>query len=205
MYSNSTDHELRQRLSNEEIPNSQYLENLCEQVIYGDEFRRNVPVRAGTRKGKDPASNQGFAPPCPVKFDPRREYKDKREFKREFKRERTPPRRFLAYTQLNKPREMILAANVEKKLDAQWPKSQCRRRSGAMSEEYCEFHKQRGHHTNDCDHLKREIEKLKEDGLLRDAPALDEHPSRHQRNERKREERALEPTSRSLPPTLEEV
>ena len=34
---------------------------------------------------------------------------------------------------------------------------------------------------------------------------MDEHPSRHERNERRREERDLEPATVSLPPTLEDT
>ena len=120
------------------------MEDICEGVLYGEEYRRNVPIRAGARKGKEPMKQE--PPPRPGKLEWKKEFRDKREFRRE----RTPPRRYAEYIRLNRPRSDILASIVEKNLDIQWPKPTRSSKKNKASKEYCWFNKHKGHSTEDC-------------------------------------------------------
>ncbi|KAL0362159.1 UNVERIFIED_CONTAM: hypothetical protein Scaly_1171100 [Sesamum calycinum] len=72
-------------------------------------------------------------------------------------RRRIPPSDMTRYTPLSAPRAEILAV-AEQQGIVQWP-SRMRENSKRMkSDKYCLFHKDRGHGTEDCFHLKDEIE-----------------------------------------------
>ena len=150
-----------------------HLDDICEEVMYGEEYRRNVPVRAGSKKGKDPVKHEQR----PGKFDSKKDHRDKG-----FHRERSPPRRYAEYTRLNRPRSDILATIIEKKLDVQWPKPSHNNRKNRDAKGYCKFHKCRGHETDDCIQLKTEVEHLVREGKLKEHIYTDE-PSRHDRTE----------------------
>lgn len=140
LYSNTYIGEIRSKLSNDEVKSEKNLEEICEGVLYGEEYKRNDPVRSGAKKGKEPMRQD----PRPRKFEQKRDFKDKREFRRE----RTPPRRYGEYNRLNRPRFNILSSIVEKKLDVQWPKPFRNNRKNKTSREYWKFHKSRGHSTD---------------------------------------------------------
>ncbi|KAL0393025.1 UNVERIFIED_CONTAM: hypothetical protein Sradi_2525300 [Sesamum radiatum] len=82
-------------------------------------------------------------------------------------RRRLPPSDITQYTPLNAPRAEILAV-AEQQGIVQWPLHMRENPKRMKSNKYCLFHKDRGHSTEDCFHLKDEIEKLVQQGYLRE-------------------------------------
>ncbi|KAL0313588.1 UNVERIFIED_CONTAM: hypothetical protein Sradi_5758100 [Sesamum radiatum] len=78
-----------------------------------------------------------------------------------------PPDGFAKYTPLKAPRAEILTV-AEQQGIVQWPGKMKDNPKRLKSDKYCRFHKDRGHSTEDCCHLKNEIEKLIQRGYLRE-------------------------------------
>ncbi|KAL0403887.1 UNVERIFIED_CONTAM: hypothetical protein Sradi_2029500 [Sesamum radiatum] len=70
------------------------------------------------------------------------------------------------YTPLNAPRAEILSVAKQQGL-VQWPFPMKYNPKRMTSNKYCHFHRDRGHSTEECYHLKNEIEKLIRRGYLR--------------------------------------
>ncbi|KAL0364157.1 UNVERIFIED_CONTAM: hypothetical protein Sangu_0513300 [Sesamum angustifolium] len=82
-------------------------------------------------------------------------------------RRRLPPSDITRYTPLNAPRAEILAV-AEQQGIVQWPLHMRENPKRMKSNKYCLFHKDRSHSTEDCFHLKDEIEKLIQQGYLKE-------------------------------------
>ncbi|KAL0400128.1 UNVERIFIED_CONTAM: hypothetical protein Sradi_2356100 [Sesamum radiatum] len=78
-----------------------------------------------------------------------------------------PPDGFAKYTPLKAPRAEILTI-AEQQGIVQWSRKMKDNPKRLKSDKYCRFHKDRGHNTEDCYHLKNEIEKLIQRGYLRE-------------------------------------
>ncbi|KAL0396360.1 UNVERIFIED_CONTAM: hypothetical protein Scaly_0084400 [Sesamum calycinum] len=82
-------------------------------------------------------------------------------------RRRIPPFDINRYTPLSAPRAVILAV-AEQQGIVQWLSRMRGNPKRMKSDKYCLFHKDRGHGTEDCFHLKDEIEKLIRRGYLKE-------------------------------------
>ncbi|XP_077249060.1 uncharacterized protein LOC143888478 [Tasmannia lanceolata] len=82
-----------------------------------------------------------------------------RHDKREPRRERSPLRREEEYAPLNTRREQILIAIQGEKF-LTWPQNLWTPGDKRNKSKYCWFHKDHGHDTDECRHLKEEIENL---------------------------------------------
>ncbi|XP_052170472.1 uncharacterized protein LOC127786825 [Diospyros lotus] len=119
------------------------------------------------------------------------------------KRSDTVGPQFHHYTRLNQPRSTILAA-VEGSGLLQLPKKPDRP-MGRNQEEYCRYHRIRGHSTDQCRELKNQIEALIREGHLqryvrtegrndRDWQRMEERPEgQDRRNLRQNEDRIIPP------------
>ncbi|KAL0428243.1 UNVERIFIED_CONTAM: hypothetical protein Slati_2999100 [Sesamum latifolium] len=87
-----------------------------------------------------------------------------------------PPDGFTRYTPLKAPRAEILTI-AEQQGIVQWPRKMKDNPKRLKSDKYCRFHKDRGHSTEDCYHLKNEIEKLIQRGYLKEY--IENKPSGH--------------------------
>ncbi|KAL0434623.1 UNVERIFIED_CONTAM: hypothetical protein Sradi_0170200 [Sesamum radiatum] len=103
-----------------------------------------------------------------------------------------PPGGFTKYTPLKVPRAEILMA-AEQQGIVQWPRKMKDNPKRLKSDRYCRFHKDRGHSTEDCYHLKNEIEKLIQRGYLKEY--VENRPSRHASAPRREEGGREEPES----------
>ncbi|KAL0345044.1 UNVERIFIED_CONTAM: hypothetical protein Sradi_4335700 [Sesamum radiatum] len=100
------------------------------------------------------------------------------------------------YTPLNAPRAEILAV-AERQGIVQWPLQMRENPKRMKSDKYCLFHKDRGHSTEECLHLKDEIEKLIRRGYLKEYVDRNNRPregnSRPPQERRERETRGNQP------------
>ncbi|KAL0385498.1 UNVERIFIED_CONTAM: hypothetical protein Sradi_2944100 [Sesamum radiatum] len=78
-----------------------------------------------------------------------------------------PPDGFAKYTPLKAPKAEILTV-AERQGIMQWPRKMKDNPKRLKFDKYCRFHKDRGHNTEDCNHLKNEIEKLIQRGYLKE-------------------------------------
>ncbi|KAL0404433.1 UNVERIFIED_CONTAM: hypothetical protein Sradi_2084100 [Sesamum radiatum] len=78
-----------------------------------------------------------------------------------------PPNTFAKYTPLKVSRAEILTI-AEQQGIVQWPRKMRQNPKRLKSDRYCRFHKDRGHNTKDCYHLKNEIEKLIQRGYVKE-------------------------------------
>ncbi|XP_077252503.1 uncharacterized protein LOC143891885 [Tasmannia lanceolata] len=81
------------------------------------------------------------------------------------RRERTPQRREENYTPLNASRRHILAA-IKGEEFVRWPTRMISKGNKRDKSKYCRFHKDHGHDTDECWHLKEQIELLINRGYL---------------------------------------
>ncbi|KAK1391928.1 hypothetical protein POM88_010984 [Heracleum sosnowskyi] len=99
------------------------------------------------------------------------EYDVKEKFPRTSKNSDSPPKRnnfgpkFTEYARLNTPRSQILI-EIAKEEDIKWPKPMRADLSKRNQNQFCRFHKEVGHDTDDCRQLKDEIEFLIRRGKL---------------------------------------
>ncbi|KAL2246159.1 UNVERIFIED_CONTAM: hypothetical protein Sindi_2884100 [Sesamum indicum] len=94
--------------------------------------------------------------------------KEEKEPKKKEERKHVPPAGFACYTPLNAPRGEILVVVERQGLINQWPKKMKDNPKRFKSDKYCRFHRDRGHTTEECHHLKNEIEKLIQRGYLKE-------------------------------------
>ncbi|KAL0444126.1 UNVERIFIED_CONTAM: hypothetical protein Slati_2135300 [Sesamum latifolium] len=103
-----------------------------------------------------------------------------------------PPPDITRYTPLKAPRAEILTI-AERQGIIQWPLQMRENPKKMKSDRYCLFHKDRGHSTKECLHLKDEIEKLIRRGYLKEYVERNNRPregnSRPPREGREREAR----------------
>ncbi|KAL0416567.1 UNVERIFIED_CONTAM: hypothetical protein Slati_3488600 [Sesamum latifolium] len=78
-----------------------------------------------------------------------------------------PPNTFTKYTPLKVPRAEILTI-AEQQAIVQWPRKMKENPKRLKSDRYCQFHKYRGHNTEDSYHLKNEMEKLIQRGYMKE-------------------------------------
>ena len=127
----------------------------AECYIKGEES--NAEKRARDAKEKIPKRKNYDIPPS----------RDRGTFKRQPERDR-PPRRYAPehFTRLTMRPEKILKEVYESKIipEANPPRTHV---MGDDKDAWCKYHRVRGHDTDDCMHLKREIEKLIQSGKLR--------------------------------------
>ncbi|KAL0373492.1 UNVERIFIED_CONTAM: hypothetical protein Sradi_3264900 [Sesamum radiatum] len=97
----------------------------------------------------------------------RKDRGEEKEPKKKEERKHLPPAGFTLYTPLNAPREEILVLAEQQGLINQWPRKMKDNPKRLKSDKYCRFHRDRGHTTEECHHLKNEIEKLIQRGYLR--------------------------------------
>ncbi|KAL0396511.1 UNVERIFIED_CONTAM: hypothetical protein Scaly_0099500 [Sesamum calycinum] len=121
---------------------------------------------------------------------------------------RIPPSDITRYTSLSAPRAEILAV-AEQQGIVQWPLRMRENPKRMKSNKYYLFYKDRGHGTEDCFHLKDEIEKLIQRGYLKEYVNRSDQPQ--ERNSRPPEKGAKERIGKtnqtkiiSQPPALSE-
>ena len=100
----------------------------------------------------------------------RKEYETTDRYSRTSKDPESPPKkntgqRFAEYARLNAPRSQILM-DIEKDKDLRWPKPLRTDPEKRNKNQYCRFHRDVGHDTDDCRQLKDEIEFLIRRGKL---------------------------------------
>ncbi|XP_011102021.1 uncharacterized protein LOC105180059 [Sesamum indicum] len=93
---------------------------------------------------------------------------EEKESKKKKERKHVPPVGLARYTLLNAPRGEILVVAEQQGLINQWPKKMKDNPKRFKSDKYCRFHRDRGHTTEECHHLKNEIEKLIQRGYLKE-------------------------------------
>ncbi|XP_011094524.1 uncharacterized protein LOC105174196 [Sesamum indicum] len=93
---------------------------------------------------------------------------EEKEPKKKEERKHVPPVGFAHYTPLNAPRGEILMVAEQQGLISQWPTKMKDNPKRLKSDKYCRFHRDRGHTTEECHHLKNEIEKLIQRGHLKE-------------------------------------
>ncbi|XP_058111314.1 uncharacterized protein LOC131254342 [Magnolia sinica] len=74
-----------------------------------------------------------------------------------------PDRMFSTYTPLNKPREQVLM-EIKSEGFVSWPNKLRSNPNRRNKDKYCHYHRNHGHSTSDCYHLKEEIERLIREG-----------------------------------------
>ncbi|XP_012849541.1 PREDICTED: uncharacterized protein LOC105969329 [Erythranthe guttata] len=89
--------------------------------------------------------------------------------------------RYQSYQPLTAPLSQVLCA-IEKRIDLRWPRTAREepRRNPALGT-FCRFHNEYGHVTDDCSHLKDEVERLIRDNKIGDFVKID--PPRGQKRE----------------------
>ncbi|KAK4394707.1 hypothetical protein Sango_1625000 [Sesamum angolense] len=117
-------------------------------------------------------------------------------------RRRIPPSDITRYTPLSAPRAEILVVAKQQGI-VQWPSRMRENPKRMKSDKYCLFHKDRGHGTEDCFHLKDEIEKLIRRGYLKEYVNRSNQPqegnSRPPRERREIEDKQNKPNQDNLP------
>ncbi|KAL0398619.1 UNVERIFIED_CONTAM: hypothetical protein Sradi_2205200 [Sesamum radiatum] len=93
---------------------------------------------------------------------------EEKESKKKEERKHLPPTEFQYYTPLNASRGEILVLAEQQGLISQWPIKMKDNPQRLKSDKYCRFHRDRGHTTEECHHLKNEIEKLIQRGHLKE-------------------------------------
>ncbi|KAL0312709.1 UNVERIFIED_CONTAM: hypothetical protein Sradi_5670200 [Sesamum radiatum] len=93
---------------------------------------------------------------------------EEKESKKKEERKHLPPTGFQYYTPLNASRGEILVLAEQQGLISQWPTKMEDNPKRFKSDKYCRFHRDRGHTTEECHHLKNEIEKLIQRGHLKE-------------------------------------
>ncbi|KAL0437768.1 UNVERIFIED_CONTAM: hypothetical protein Sradi_0484700 [Sesamum radiatum] len=115
-----------------------------------------------------------------------------------------PPPDITGYTLLKAPRAEILVVD-ERQGIVQWPLQMREIPKRMKSDRYCLFHKDRGHSTEECLHLKDEIDKLIRRGYLKEYVDRNnqsrEGNSRPPREGREREARQNQPNQDNPPTT----
>ncbi|CAA0843014.1 Unknown protein, partial [Striga hermonthica] len=106
------------------------------------------------------------------------------------------------YTPLSAPQALILEV-MEKEIHdnvVRWPKTRKDGPTRPKSNLYCRFHKDYGHNTDDCRHLKDEIERLIKAGHLKEFIYKDrEKSSRRRERSKSPRKRARTPEKKELP------
>ncbi|XP_077230184.1 uncharacterized protein LOC143863404 [Tasmannia lanceolata] len=126
------------------------------------------------------------------------------------RRDGSPKRKEVRYTHLNASRSQILMA-IRDEQYLKWPDKLLTKESERDKSRYCWYHRDNGHDTDECRHLKEEIENLIKRGHLRDfikkknRPA--ERESSHKTPERlspahSNAQEQGSPTGESRPPSL---
>ncbi|KAL0298841.1 UNVERIFIED_CONTAM: hypothetical protein Sradi_6543900 [Sesamum radiatum] len=92
---------------------------------------------------------------------------EEKEPRKKEERKHVPPTGFTYYTPLNASRGEILIVAEQQGLINQRPRKMKDNPKRLKSDKYCRFHRDRGHTTEECHHLKNEIEKLIQRGHLR--------------------------------------
>ncbi|KAL0458400.1 UNVERIFIED_CONTAM: hypothetical protein Slati_0467200 [Sesamum latifolium] len=82
-------------------------------------------------------------------------------------RKHMPPNNLAYYTSLSIPRAELLAVAIQQGLVRRPPPMQDNLKR-MKSEQFCHFHEDRGHDTEDCYNLKDEIERLVQKGHFRE-------------------------------------
>ncbi|XP_077222110.1 uncharacterized protein LOC143855951 [Tasmannia lanceolata] len=82
------------------------------------------------------------------------------------RKDRSPPQREESYTPLKTSSAQILAAITDEDF-LRWPTKMLSKSNKRDKSKYCKYHKDHGHDTNECRHLKEEIELLIKRGHLR--------------------------------------
>ncbi|KAL0399444.1 UNVERIFIED_CONTAM: hypothetical protein Sradi_2287700 [Sesamum radiatum] len=98
----------------------------------------------------------------------RKGQEEEKEPKKKEERKHLPPTGFAYYTPLNASRGEILFVAEQQGLISQWPTKMKDNPKRFRSNKYCRFHRDRGHTTEECHHLKNEIEKLIQRGHLKE-------------------------------------
>ncbi|KAK1369417.1 hypothetical protein POM88_035509 [Heracleum sosnowskyi] len=154
----TTDDHFRRSLAKHPPENMLSLQDRAGKYIKAEEsMRKYEPVATGngnSKKRKD-------AP----------EYDAREKYPRTSKDSDSPPKKnnfgpkFTEYARLNAPRSQILM-EIAKEEDLKWPKPMRADVSKRNQNQYCRFHKEVGHDTDDCRQLKDEIEFLIRRGKL---------------------------------------
>ncbi|KAL0462503.1 UNVERIFIED_CONTAM: hypothetical protein Slati_0137900 [Sesamum latifolium] len=98
----------------------------------------------------------------------RKSREEEKEPKKNEERKHLPPAGFMHYTPLNASRGEILVVAEQQGLISQWPTKMKDNPKRLKSNKYCSFHRDRGHTTEECHHLRNEIEKLIQRGHLKE-------------------------------------
>ncbi|KAL0431920.1 UNVERIFIED_CONTAM: hypothetical protein Sradi_0818000 [Sesamum radiatum] len=93
---------------------------------------------------------------------------EEKESKKKEARKHSPPTGLQYYPPLNASRGEILVLAEQQGLISQWSTKMKDNPKRLKSDKYCRFHRDRGHTTEECHHLKNEIEKLIQQGHLKE-------------------------------------
>ncbi|KAL0377449.1 UNVERIFIED_CONTAM: hypothetical protein Sradi_3050400 [Sesamum radiatum] len=105
--------------------------------------------------------------PLTLPSQPRERIEEKKKSRKRRKRESTYLYGVHALYPLECTEEEILVLAERQGLINQWPRKMKDNPKRQKSDKYCRFHRDRGHTTEECHHLKNEIEKLIQRGYLR--------------------------------------
>ncbi|XP_011070887.1 uncharacterized protein LOC105156453 [Sesamum indicum] len=159
-----------------EVPhvNHELLASIIQQNLLSGRFKESITGKPPSTMGDLLVRSQKYIRiEEPNALDPslsgkRKGREEKKELKKKEEFKHVPPAGFAHYTPFNAPRGEILMVAEQQGLISQWPVKMKDNPKRLKSNKYCCFHRDRGRTTEECHHLKNEIEKLIQRGHLKE-------------------------------------
>ncbi|CAL1383983.1 unnamed protein product [Linum trigynum] len=168
----TTSEELCRALSKRDVTSTEDLDRRVQKVIMLEE---TLAARRFDRRKNKTEEGEGYRPQAPrvpmaapnVPFPGRR-----------MENQRPVPKSAGNFTELNDTLKNVLQYVKDKGYHLRWPGPMRRRPNEQNLDRYCEFHRERGHHTADCYQLKSEIQGMVDRGMLNDFVKKDDRTQR---------------------------